>query len=155
MPAFPTLCKAAGVPTPAGVELDGFDMMPVLTGQRKSTRKEMFWQRQANRAARVGHWKWVESDRGSGLFDLSKDIGEQHDLSGQNPEKLRQTWGVRGEESHMKANIYFDGALDELKITARAKGETEISRIYHIDRGYEHIDDKLVNLGANIERLPA
>jgi UDP-N-acetylglucosamine 1-carboxyvinyltransferase len=36
-----------------------------------------------------------------------------------------------------------------------AKGDTEISRIYHIDRGYEHIDDKLVDLGANIERLPA
>ena len=36
-----------------------------------------------------------------------------------------------------------------------AKGNTEISRIYHIDRGYEHIDDKLVDLGANIERLPA
>jgi UDP-N-acetylglucosamine 1-carboxyvinyltransferase len=36
-----------------------------------------------------------------------------------------------------------------------AKGDTEISRIYHIDRGYEHIDDKLVGLGANIERLPA
>lgn len=36
-----------------------------------------------------------------------------------------------------------------------AKGNTEISRIYHIDRGYEHIDDKLVDLGAHIERLPA
>lgn len=48
----------------------------------------MFWQRQASQAARVGHWKWVQSDRGSGLFDLSKDIGEQHDLSQQNPEML-------------------------------------------------------------------
>jgi len=34
----------------------------------------------------------------------------------------------------------------------RAKGTTEISRVYHIDRGYEHIDDKLQQLGANIER---
>jgi len=36
-----------------------------------------------------------------------------------------------------------------------AKGATEISRVYHIDRGYEHIDDKLIGLGAEIERLPA
>ncbi len=36
-----------------------------------------------------------------------------------------------------------------------AKGSTEISRVYHIDRGYEHIDDKLIGLGAEIERLPA
>lgn len=37
----------------------------------------------------------------------------------------------------------------------KAKGSTEISRVYHIDRGYEHIDDKLIDLGANIERVPA
>ena len=35
-----------------------------------------------------------------------------------------------------------------------AKGSTEISRVYHIDRGYEHIDDKLIDLGAKIERVP-
>jgi UDP-N-acetylglucosamine 1-carboxyvinyltransferase len=34
-----------------------------------------------------------------------------------------------------------------------AKGETEISRIYHIDRGYEKIEDKLKELGADIERV--
>jgi UDP-N-acetylglucosamine 1-carboxyvinyltransferase len=33
-----------------------------------------------------------------------------------------------------------------------AEGETHISRIYHIDRGYEHIEDKLRLLGADIER---
>lgn len=35
-----------------------------------------------------------------------------------------------------------------------AEGQTEISRVYHIDRGYENIDDKLIGLGAHIERLP-
>ena len=35
----------------------------------------------------------------------------------------------------------------------RAKGSTEISRLYHIDRGYEHIDEKLLMLGANVERV--
>ena len=34
-----------------------------------------------------------------------------------------------------------------------AKGTTEIHRVYHIDRGYENIDDKLSMLGANIERV--
>ena len=33
-----------------------------------------------------------------------------------------------------------------------AGGVTEIRRVYHIDRGYEHIDEKLVKLGAKIER---
>lgn len=34
-----------------------------------------------------------------------------------------------------------------------AHGATLVDRIYHIDRGYEHIEDKLRQLGANIERI--
>jgi UDP-N-acetylglucosamine 1-carboxyvinyltransferase len=36
-----------------------------------------------------------------------------------------------------------------------AEGTTEVSRIYHIDRGYEHIEKKLSLLGARIERKKA
>ena len=35
-----------------------------------------------------------------------------------------------------------------------AKGETEVNRIYHIDRGYERIEEKLQQLGATIRRVP-
>lgn len=35
----------------------------------------------------------------------------------------------------------------------RAEGETEVNRLYHIDRGYEHIDEKLRALGAKMERV--
>ncbi len=33
------------------------------------------------------------------------------------------------------------------------KGETAISRVYHIDRGYERIEERLASLGAEIERV--
>ncbi len=33
-----------------------------------------------------------------------------------------------------------------------AEGQTEVSRIYHLDRGYEKLDEKLKRLGARIER---
>ena len=36
-----------------------------------------------------------------------------------------------------------------------AEGETEVDRIYHIDRGYECIEEKLGQLGARIRRLPS
>ncbi len=36
-----------------------------------------------------------------------------------------------------------------------ADGETVVDRIYHIDRGYECIEEKLVQLGADIRRVPA
>ncbi len=34
-----------------------------------------------------------------------------------------------------------------------AQGETHVNRLYHIDRGYEHIDEKLSRLGAKMRRL--
>jgi UDP-N-acetylglucosamine 1-carboxyvinyltransferase len=34
-----------------------------------------------------------------------------------------------------------------------AEGDTIVQRIYHIDRGYEKIEEKLRNLGAQIERI--
>ena len=33
-----------------------------------------------------------------------------------------------------------------------AKGKTEINRVYHIDRGYENIEDKFRQIGADIWR---
>lgn len=33
-----------------------------------------------------------------------------------------------------------------------AKGRTEVRRIYHLDRGYEHIEHKLTAVGARIRR---
>ena len=34
-----------------------------------------------------------------------------------------------------------------------AEGETSVSRIYHLDRGFEHLEEKLSACGANIERI--
>lgn len=36
-----------------------------------------------------------------------------------------------------------------------AEGETLVSRVYHLDRGYEHVEDKLSAVGARIERVEA
>jgi UDP-N-acetylglucosamine 1-carboxyvinyltransferase len=35
-----------------------------------------------------------------------------------------------------------------------AEGDTTVQRIYHIDRGYERIEEKLQQLGASIRRVP-
>jgi arylsulfatase A len=94
---FPTVTAAAGAEPPKGAVLDGFDMLPVLRGKAASPRTEMFWQRRDDKAARVGSYKWIESAKGSGLFDLSKDIGEQNDLSAKEPQrlaKLKARWAA-------------------------------------------------------------
>ena len=34
-----------------------------------------------------------------------------------------------------------------------AEGETVVNRVYHLDRGYENVEEKLSNCGATIERI--
>ncbi|WP_164103270.1 sulfatase-like hydrolase/transferase [Candidatus Laterigemmans baculatus] len=97
---LPTLLAAAGLPAPTTepatdrpaeeIILDGYDMLPTLAGKTASPRTEMYWQRRGDMAARVGDWKWVDSARGRGLFNLAEDIGERNDLSKKHPEKLQQ-----------------------------------------------------------------
>ena len=36
-----------------------------------------------------------------------------------------------------------------------AEGETVVNRVYHLDRGFERLEEKLERVGADIERLPA
>jgi arylsulfatase A-like enzyme len=90
---FPTLINAAKAAPPEGIKLDGFDFLPVLRGETLSPRTEMFWQRRSDKAARVDNWKWVESSKGSGLFDLSSDLEEEQDLSSSRPDVLAHVKG--------------------------------------------------------------
>jgi arylsulfatase A-like enzyme len=87
---FPTLLSLAGTAPPEDVILDGFDMLPVLTGEKSSSRSEMFWKRREKEAARVGNWKWVRNADGEFLFNLKDDLQEQTNLAGRNPGKLAE-----------------------------------------------------------------
>ena len=85
---FPTLLKACQIDFPANVVLDGFDMRATICGQSESPRQEMFWKRRGDKAARVGVWKWIETERGESLFNLSDDISESNNLAASKPGKL-------------------------------------------------------------------
>ena len=91
---FPTFTAVAGGRLPDDVIYDGFDMLPVLKGpalkdKAPLQRTDLYWQRRNDKGARYQNWKWVESERGTGLFDLAADIGEQHDLSAEQPDRLK------------------------------------------------------------------
>jgi arylsulfatase A-like enzyme len=78
---FPTLLAATGIEKPASLILDGFNILPLLTGEKNLERKEMYWELRGDLAARIEDLKWIKSKRVNGLFDLSVDIGEMDDLS--------------------------------------------------------------------------
>lgn len=76
-------------------------------------------------------------------------LGAQIDVEG-------NTCVVRGIEQLEGANVMAtDLRASACLVIAGlvAQGETVIDRIYHLDRGYEHIEAKLSGLGANIRRM--
>ena len=52
----------------------------------------------------------------------------------------------------MASDLRASAALDIAGMVA--EGETVVDRIYHIDRGYECIEEKLQQLGCKIKRVP-
>lgn len=91
---LPTFARLGGAKLP-NAKLDGFDLMPLLSGQSQRGREEMFWEQRDNKAARSAQWKWSEIDGEEHLFDLKADPGESRDLVKTQPEalaKMRSKW---------------------------------------------------------------
>jgi UDP-N-acetylglucosamine 1-carboxyvinyltransferase len=61
--------------------------------------------------------------------------------------------GALSGASVMASDLRASAALVLAGLVAR--GETEVHRVYHIDRGYERIEERLARLGANIRRADA
>ena len=52
------------------------------------------------------------------------------------------------------ADIGIDkGRIAVIQPNLAAEGETLVDRVYHIDRGYDRIEEKLTRLGADIRRV--
>ncbi|MSU51342.1 MAG: N-acetylgalactosamine-6-sulfatase [Opitutus sp.] len=83
---LPMIAAAAGARPIPGAVRDGFDMTPVLRGEKPSERTEMFWQRRGDHAVRIGQWKWTKTGNISGLFDIEADRAEEKNVSKEHPE---------------------------------------------------------------------
>jgi len=75
---------------------------------------------------------------------------------GANIELEGQTAIIRGVEKLSGAPVMASDLRASAALVLaglHAEGVTEVNRVYHIDRGYESIDEKLNSLGAQIERI--
>ncbi|MBS0362697.1 MAG: sulfatase-like hydrolase/transferase [Proteobacteria bacterium] len=71
--------------------IEGRDLMPYLTGAKTGDVHEtLFWRMGRQGAERHGPWKLVKAEDAWYLFDLSKDLGEHHDLAATRPAQLKQ-----------------------------------------------------------------
>ncbi len=99
----------------------------------------------------------------SGAAGVTETIFENRFMHVQELRRLGADIEVSGHTALVRGVERLDGATvmaTDLRASAClvlaglvAQGETVIDRIYHLDRGYEHIEDKLSALGARIRRV--
>lgn len=92
---LPTACELASIEVPEG--LDGISIVPTLLAKGEQRRHQfMYWEfhegRASSQAVRMGRWKAVRTAPSAPvqLYDLSADIGEEHDIAAAHPEIVAQ-----------------------------------------------------------------
>jgi UDP-N-acetylglucosamine 1-carboxyvinyltransferase len=98
-----------------------------------------------------------------GTAIITETIFENRFMHAQELKRMGANIEVEGSVAIVHGVAHLDGTnvmATDLRASASlvlagliARGETTIERIYHLDRGYEHIDEKLTRLGAKVRRL--
>ncbi|HUV05991.1 MAG TPA: sulfatase-like hydrolase/transferase, partial [Armatimonadota bacterium] len=88
MDLFATFAAVAGAKPPRNI--DGRDMMGVLSGKSESLHELLFWQFKGQTAARRGELKLLRQDsQPDRLYNVVKDQGEKEDLSAEYPKTVK------------------------------------------------------------------
>jgi len=101
--------------------------------------------------------------QGNGSAVITETIFENRFMHAQEMIRMGADIVIDGRQAVVRGGRPLTGArvlASDLRASASlvlaalvAKGETWIDRVYHLDRGYYHIEEKLAALGANIERV--
>ena len=95
---------------------------------------------------------------------IQEDVYPERFLHVEELNRLGATIRRHGARALVSGPVPFSGApvlASDLRASAAlvlaglaSPGITEIRRVYHLDRGYENLDEKLSSLGASVRRLP-
>jgi UDP-N-acetylglucosamine 1-carboxyvinyltransferase len=96
-----------------------------------------------------------ERDHGYVYFDRFTHVPELARLGGQITvrENSATVVGVRRLTGAKVMSTDLRASASLILSGLAAEGATEVLRVYHIDRGYERIEQKLIGLGARIQRV--
>lgn len=88
---LPTFAELAGEKVPK--DIDGISMVPALLGERQRKHTYLYWEfheGSSKQALRMGKWKAVRlaPSRPIELYDVTKDIGERHDVADEHPKVI-------------------------------------------------------------------
>lgn len=127
MDLYPTLTKIATANLPADQQLDGYDMLPLLKGEKENGRELIYYYHQSNLyAIRKGPWKAHFTTKPSYskepaaphdpplLYNLDNDPSEKYDLSKNHPEIVeiikkeyeKHKASIKQVPSHLEGKLY-------------------------------------------------
>ena len=99
----------------------------------------------------------------AGVAKVTETIFENRFMHVQEMQRMGADISIDGNTALVKGVVSLDGATvmaTDLRASASlvlaglvARGDTVIERIYHLDRGYENLEEKLNALGANVKRV--
>ena len=90
MDLFATMASVAGAKLPAGLKLDGVDLLGMMTKNEKLPDRTLFWRYRKEKAVRRGPWKLLVRDGKAALYNLDEDLGEKNDLARKKPQILKK-----------------------------------------------------------------
>ncbi|RDU70054.1 UDP-N-acetylglucosamine 1-carboxyvinyltransferase [Helicobacter cholecystus] len=98
-----------------------------------------------------------------GVSSIEERLFENRFMHVSELQRLGANIALRGNTANVSGGVELNGAdvmATDLRASSAlvlaglvAKGETNIHRIYHLDRGYENLENKLIGLGAKVQRL--
>ena len=100
---------------------------------------------------------------GGGTWGIGNGAGSEQSLNMAYPVEFFQRLGSAGGTASVEGGHPLSGAplmATDLRASASlvlaglvASGVTRVRRVYHLDRGYERLEEKLSALGAEVERI--
>jgi len=106
---------------------------------------------------------WLSLGKGTSL--ITENIFENRFMQAMELQRMGAQITIKGNTAVIEGTDHLSGTqvmASDLRASAAlvlaglaAKGTTTVSRIYHLDRGYEGLQDKLASVGAEIERISA
>jgi arylsulfatase A len=89
MDMFPTMISIAGAKIPAGLNLDGINLLSMLTRDRKLPERTLFWRYRKQKAVRKDCWKLLVQDNKVKLYNLDDDLSEKNNFAEIKPEMVK------------------------------------------------------------------
>jgi len=100
---------------------------------------------------------------GDGRSLITETVFENRFMHAQELSRLGADILIRGNTAAVNGVAFLSGApvmatdlrasVSLILAALAAQGTTEVSRVYHLDRGYEHVEEKFSQLGADIRRV--